>query len=74
MIINTNFKLEGKDFQNKPITEWIICNIHNMLHPVKPLFATVLRIKKLITQLNSNEEYNVLVTNNKYRAISTEAL
>lgn len=45
-----------------------------MLHPVKPLFATVLRIKKLITQLNSNEEYNVLVTNNKYRAISTEAL
>lgn len=45
-----------------------------MFHPVKPLFTTVLRIKKLIIQLESNEEYNVLVINNKYKTISTEVL
>lgn len=45
-----------------------------MFHPVKPLFTTVLRIKKLIVQLNSNEEYNVILTNNKYSIISTEVM
>lgn len=45
-----------------------------MFHPVKPLFTTVLRIKKLIVQLNSSEEYNVLLTNNKYSVISTEVM
>lgn len=45
-----------------------------MLHPVKLFLTIVLRIKKLIIQLNSNEKYNVLVTNNKYRTNSTEVL
>lgn len=45
-----------------------------MLHPVKPLFTTILRIKKLIIQINSNKEYNVLLTNNKYSIISTEVM
>lgn len=45
-----------------------------MFHPFKPLFTTVLRTKKLIVQLNSNEEYNVLLTNNKYSIISTEVM
>lgn len=43
-----------------------------MHHSVKPVSARVLGIKKkLIIQLNSNEENDVLLTNNKYSVIST---